>query len=84
MARLHVSASALRLLESCPRAWFYRYVCGGPAEETSAAQVLGRAMHAALAIWFERWRDGLAEVNAEEMLPFARGAVSFIQSRAFA
>lgn len=64
---LHVSAASLRLLESCPRAWSYRYLLGHPAEDTAPNLVLGRAVHAALARWFESHRDGTPEPALEEM-----------------
>ena len=68
---LHVSASALRLLQDCPRAWNYRYLAGHPAEDVGPALVLGKACHAALALWFERLRDGLPEATIEEMIAIA-------------
>lgn len=64
---LHVSASSLRMLEACPRSWSYRYLSGYQAEDMAPNLVLGRAVHAALAVWFERLRDGAPEATLEEM-----------------
>lgn len=68
---LHVSASALRLLQDCPRAWSYRYLRGHPAEDVGPALILGKACHAALALWFERLRDGQPDAIIDEMVAVA-------------
>lgn len=81
-AELHVSASSLRLLESCPRAWAYRYLAGHAPEDTAAGLVLGRAIHAALALWFERLRDGQPEATEDEMLQIAHDMIAEAESGA--
>lgn len=68
---LYVSASALRLLGDCPRGYGYRYIRGFPAEDVAPALVLGKAVHAALAVWFERLRDGAPEATLDELIAAA-------------
>lgn len=68
---LYVSASALRLLGDCPRGYGYRYIRGYPAEDVAPALVLGKAVHAALAVWFERLRDGAHEATVDELIAIA-------------
>ena len=46
---LHISASALKCLDSCPRQCWYRYVEGVRSQDIAARMVLGTAMHKALA-----------------------------------
>lgn len=72
---LHVSASSLRLLGDCPRGWAYRYLAGYPAEDVAPSLVLGKAVHAALAAWFERLRDGAPEVTLAEMVAIATSSI---------
>lgn len=47
MAFEHVSASSIKLFESCPRRWHYRYILGRK-ESTSPSMELGSAVHAVL------------------------------------
>lgn len=47
MAFEHVSASSIKLFESCPRRWHYRYILGRK-EGTSPSMELGSAVHAVL------------------------------------
>lgn len=54
---LHISASALRVLQECPREWWLRYVEGVPREDVSAGIVLGSAIHEALAAFYRGLRD---------------------------
>lgn len=72
---LYVSASALRLLGDCPRGYGYRYVRGYPAEDVAPALVLGKAVHAALAVWFERLRDGAPEAALDELIAIAVASI---------
>jgi len=55
---LHISASAIRTIQECPRDWFYRYVEGRPPEDVPPRLVLGVAMHEALATFYSAMRDG--------------------------
>lgn len=72
---LYVSASALRLLGDCGRGFGYRYLAGFPAEDVAPALVLGKAVHAALAVWFERLRDGAPEATLEELIAIAVASI---------
>lgn len=72
---LYVSASALRMLGDCPRVYGYRYIRGYPAEDVAPALVLGKAVHAALALWFERLRDGGPEATVDEMIAVAVASI---------
>lgn len=47
MSFQHVSASSIKLFESCPRRWYYRYILGRK-EESSASMELGSAVHTVL------------------------------------
>lgn len=75
MSELHVSASSLRLLQDCPRAWSYRYLAGYKAEDVAPALVLGRACHAALALWYEHLRDGVPEPSLDEMIAVSTASI---------
>lgn len=79
MDGLYVSASALRLLGDCPRGFAYRYIAGFPTEDVSPALILGRAMHLALARWFERLRDGEPEATCDELIAIATGDIQQAQ-----
>jgi len=72
---LYVSASALRLLGDCGRGFGYRYIAGYPAEDVAPALVLGKAVHAALAVWFERLRDGAPEATLDELIEIAVASI---------
>lgn len=72
---LYVSASALRLLGDCPRGYGYRYIRGFPAEDVAPALVLGKAVHAALAVWFERLRDDAPEATLDELIAIAVASI---------
>lgn len=72
---LYVSASALRLLGDCPRGYGYRYLRGFPAEDVAPALVLGKSLHAALAVWFERLRDGAPEATLDELIAIAVASI---------
>ena len=47
MSFTHVSASSIKLFESCPKRWFHKYVLGFK-EEGSAAMELGSKVHTCL------------------------------------
>jgi CRISPR/Cas system-associated exonuclease Cas4 (RecB family) len=72
---LYISASALRLLGDCGRGFGYRYIAGYPAEDVAPALVLGKAVHAALAVWFERLRDGASEATLDELIAIALASI---------
>lgn len=70
-AGVYVSASSLRLLQDCPRAWSYRYLAGHKPEDIAPAMILGQACHAALADWYTRLKHGAPEPTLEEMVAVA-------------
>ena len=72
---LHVSASSLRLLEDCGRAWFYRYVVGVPPEDVSSGLVLGKALHEGIAEWYRCARDGEPEPTVDRLGQIVRAAI---------
>ncbi len=72
---VYVSASSLRLLQDCPRAWSYRYLKGHAAEDVGLGLVLGKACHAALALFYERLRDGLPAATLDEMVAVAVASI---------
>lgn len=51
--RGHFSASSLGAYASCPRKWYYRYVCAAVEDKGSSASFFGTAVHWAL----ERFHD---------------------------
>lgn len=79
---LYVSASALRLLGDCGRGFGYRYLAGFPVEDVAPALVLGKAVHAALAVWFERLRDGAPEAPLDELIAIAVASIEAAKSEA--
>lgn len=68
---VYVSASSLRLLQDCPRAWSYRYLAGHKPEDVAPAMLLGKACHAALADWYVRLKHGQLEPTLDEMVAVA-------------
>jgi len=72
---LHVSVSALRTLDGCPRQWLYRYVVGCPAEDVSARLVLGSAVHRALALFYTALQSG-EEPPLDHLIGVAGAAIS--------
>ena len=68
---LFISVSSLRLLESCHRSWYYKYMLGAPAEDVPARLVLGSAGHEALAFYYKALKDGLPEPSVETMVAIA-------------
>lgn len=68
---VHVSASSLRLLQDCPRAWSYRYLFGHEPEDVAPALILGKACHAALADWYVRLKHDEPEPTIAEMVAVA-------------
>jgi CRISPR/Cas system-associated exonuclease Cas4 (RecB family) len=68
---VYVSASSLRLLQDCPRAFSYKYISGHKPEDVGSALVLGKACHAALADWYQRLRDGSPSPSIDELVAIA-------------
>lgn len=68
---VYVSASSLRLLQDCPKAWSYRYLFGFKPEDVAPAMILGKACHAALADWYIRIKHDQPEPTLEEMVAVA-------------
>jgi hypothetical protein len=68
---VYVSASSLRLLQDCPRAFSYKYIFGYRPEDVAPALVLGRACHTALADWYERLKHDQPEPTLAEMVAVA-------------
>jgi len=75
-ADLHVSASAIRCLQECPRQYWLRYVEGKPPQDRSARMILGSAIHKALAHFYRCLRDGSAEPGHEALLGIAASTIS--------
>ncbi len=73
---LHVSASALRLLEGCPRSWWYKYVASMPSEDVSSRLVLGKALHSSLAMFYTAMMDGTPEPTIEELVGVAAAGIA--------
>jgi putative RecB family exonuclease len=65
---LRISASAVSLMQRCPRAWAYRYMRGVAAEDITANQILGSGLHEALASFYAAMRDGHLAPTASQML----------------
>ena len=68
---VYVSASSLRLLQDCPRAWSYRYLSGHKPEDVAPALILGKACHAALADFYVRLMYDQPEPTLADMLTVA-------------
>jgi hypothetical protein len=49
---LHVSVSSVRLLNECPRSWFYKYMLGVERQDLPARMILGSACHQAIAAYY--------------------------------
>lgn len=77
---VYVSASSLRLLQDCPRAFSYKYIAGHKPEDVGPALVLGRACHAALAGYYERLRDGQPTPSVDEMIAVASTSIDEARS----
>lgn len=72
---LHISASAVRTLEACPRQFFLKYVEGIPAQDFSPRMLLGVAVHSALADYYRRLRDGEAAATLNELVDVASASI---------
>jgi hypothetical protein len=68
---VYVSASSLRLLQDCPRAFSYKYISGEKPQDIAPALILGKACHAALADWYVRLKHGQPEPTLDEMIVVA-------------
>jgi hypothetical protein len=58
---LHISASALRILNECPKQFFFRYMAGVPPSHQPANLVLGKAIHRSLACFYMALKNGEPE-----------------------
>ena len=74
VVRDYLSFSAIRLYQSCPLKYFFRYVAGLPEDSVSSSLVLGSAVHRAIEFHFRELLTGnpppsstaiLAEFSAE-------------------
>ena len=74
-----VSASSLKLLQDCPRAWGYKYLAGYKPEDVAPSLVLGRACHAALADWFARLQHGAAVASLDALVAVARASIDEVR-----
>lgn len=72
---LHISASALRTLQECPREWWLKYVEGVAPEHRPARVVLGSALHEALGAFYRALRDGDETPGREELLGIASASI---------
>jgi RecB family exonuclease len=54
---LHISVSALRQIQECPREFLFARIRGEKPEHVSSRMVLGSACHRALAAFYEALRD---------------------------
>ena len=70
---LHVSVSAVKLLQLCPRAYGYRYIVGAKDEQMPVRMVLGKAIHESLAQYYRALRDGREAPSVDEMYSTALG-----------
>lgn len=75
-ADLHISASAIRCLQECPRQYWLRYVEGVPPQDRSARMILGSAIHKALAHFYRCLRDGIPEPGHEALLGIAASTIA--------
>ena len=69
--QLHISASSIKCLESCPREWWYRYVEGRTPEHTPANLVIGSVIHESTAYFYQELKDFATEPNLEQLISLA-------------
>lgn len=72
---VYVSASSLRLLQDCPRSFSYKYISGHKPEDVAPQLILGRACHAALAVWYQRQQDEQPSPTLDEMVAIATASI---------
>src|SRR5262249_7940595 len=64
----HLSYSAIRLFQSCPLRFFFRYVLGLPEPTIAASLVLGSALHRAAQYHFEQLLAGKPSPDLDTLL----------------
>ncbi len=74
-ASLHISASALRCLQECPREFCYRYISGCPKEDMSSAMILGAAIHLAAAAFYEALKSQQPVPETEALKILAKNSI---------
>jgi CRISPR/Cas system-associated exonuclease Cas4 (RecB family) len=72
---LHISVSALRQIQECPREFLFARIRGEKPEHVSSRMVLGSACHRALARFYEALRDGEPEPALDELVGIAQAAI---------
>ncbi len=72
---LHLSASSISTLIECPREFLYHYIQGQPPQDTSAALVLGSAVHEAIAFWYNSVKQSGTEPSLNELVEVASAAI---------
>jgi hypothetical protein len=72
---LHISVSALRQIQECPREFLLARVLGEKPEHISSRMILGSALHQAAALFYEALRDGLPEPTLGAMVAVAHAAI---------
>src|SRR5689334_21262686 len=77
---MHISASALRVLNDCPKQFFFRYMAGVPPSHMPAPLLLGKAVHRALAHFYL----ALKNREPEPDLPQLHGLASIQIAQALA
>ncbi|MBU1409923.1 PD-(D/E)XK nuclease family protein [Myxococcota bacterium] len=74
-ALLHLSASSISTLIECPREFLYHYIQGQPPQDTSAALVLGSAVHEAIAFWYNSVKQSGTEPSLADLIEVAAAAI---------
>ena len=74
-AALHVSVSQIKCFQMCPKKYEWRYALGAEAEHRAANLVLGTAVHAGLAAWYQSVADG-GDLSVEEVAGVTQRALS--------
>ena len=72
---LHVSASSLRVLQECPRQFFYQYLQGRPRESVSSRMIIGTAIHAALEAFYRALMENREEPGLDELVEVAAASL---------
>ena len=68
---LHVSASAIRTLQSCSKEFYYKYISGFEPEHVSANMLLGSAIHQSIAYYYKCMKENARLPTAKEMTALA-------------
>lgn len=72
---LHISVSALKQIQECPREFLFARIRGDKPEHVSSRMVLGSACHRALAKFYEALRDDLPEPSILSLVAVAHAAI---------